>query len=113
MKNKMYCLILHIQNYIKFQVDATSTSDEPPEMDDANLVKCKGCPANLEINKIQKHLAQSLSCKEKYTEEDLNELKKLCDSFSRKKKNEKRRRKRQNKSEQKKKKQKTSKVCHF
>ena len=82
-------------------------------MDDANLVKCKGCPANLEINKIRKHLGHSFSCKEKYSEEELNELKKLSDAFSRKKKNEKLRRKRQNKSEQKKKKQKTSEVCHF
>ena len=101
-----------MQLYIEFQDDGTSTSDEPPEMDDANMVKCKGCVGDFEINKIRKHLGHSL-CKEKYTEEELEELSKLSDSFSRRKKNEKRRKKRQIISEQKKKKQKTAEVCHF
>ena len=97
----------------KFQDNETSTSDEPPEMKNTNLVKCKGCLFNFEINKIRKHLSHSLSCKEKYTEEEFKELNTMADSYCRKKYSEGKRKKRQKISKEKKKKQKTTQVCHF
>ena len=82
-------------------------------MDYGNLIKCKGCAFNFEINKIQKHLSHSLSCNEKYTEDEFKELNTMADSYRRKQ--EGKRKKRQRISKEKKKKQKTSEVCicHF
>ena len=82
-------------------------------MDDANLVKCKGCSLYLEIDKIQNHLSHSLSCKKTYTEEEVKELNTMADSYLRKQNIEGKRKKHQRISKEKKKKQKTSKVCCF
>ena len=44
------------------------------KLDDANLIKCKGCPGKFLINAIRRHVANNPSCHEKYSALECKEL---------------------------------------
>ena len=47
--------------------------------------KCKGCSKELVIHVIRNHLSQKLSCKNKYSLQELDELDKLYKTYRKKK----------------------------
>ena len=57
---------------------------------EAVQIKCKGCATLFPINTIRTHLGHpvNLSCKEEYSKEEYRELKRLYESYRKKKRAE-------------------------
>ena len=51
------------------------------KLDDANLIKCKGCPGKFLINAIRRHLANRPFCHEKYSALECKELEKKYQNY--------------------------------
>ena len=48
--------------------------------EEKELIQCYGCPKKFSIKSIRKHLGHQPSCKKKYSEEQILELERICNS---------------------------------
>ena len=61
------------------------------DIEEIKSIKCKGCSDEFAINAIKQHLNKKPLCKKKYSEVELDDLCRLCET-SRKEKERKRKR---------------------
>ena len=54
----------------------------------SNCIRCKGCSKDFEIQNVRKHLSRKPSCKNKFSQEEENELDRLYQAYRKKKRAE-------------------------